>query len=92
MLGAPPTLIDATGLGRMLSIPTRTVYALAARGELPHHRVGRAVRFDPAEILTATRHDRSGASDRRASQASGTSLADRMAAIERGRTRAGNGQ
>ena len=82
------TLIDAQELAGRLGKPVRTIYDLAARGDLPHYRIGRGIRFDLAEVLQTTRQTapvRPGTSRR----AAGSRLADRMSAIERGRSRAG---
>ena len=56
----PLGCIDALlGIDRMLSVRELSVsigisiqqlYALADRNAIPHYRIGRAVRFDPAEI------------------------------------------
>jgi excisionase family DNA binding protein len=34
----------------LLRIPTSSVYALAGRGEIPGHRIGRSWRFIRAEV------------------------------------------
>ena len=44
-------MIDAATLAAELNVDLRTVYRQAARGELPHVRVGRAVRFRLADVL-----------------------------------------
>jgi excisionase family DNA binding protein len=92
-MDAEARLIDARRLADELGMPVRTVYGLAARGELPHHRIGRAVRFDLSEVLRSTRCDdpgrpRSHAPRRSPTARPGSSLRDRMHAIERGRARA----
>lgn len=48
-------LIDPEAVAKLLGISVRGVYRLASAGELPFHRVGRQMRFDPDELLTATR-------------------------------------
>ena len=44
------TAKEASGL---LGVGVRAVQARAARGTLPHHRVGRALMFDPADVERA---------------------------------------
>jgi excisionase family DNA binding protein len=40
-----PDLIDADEVAALLGVDRKSVYAAAARGELPHLRVGRLVLF-----------------------------------------------
>ena len=92
-MDAGTRLIDAHRLAESLGMPVRTVYGLAARGALPHHRIGRTVRFDLDEVLRTTRSDdpdrlRSRGPRRSPAGRSGSSLRGRMQAIERGRLRA----
>ena len=49
-LDATAGLIDAHALAPILGISTKLIYALASRGEIPHYRMGRVVRFSPAEV------------------------------------------
>lgn len=48
-------LIDPEAVAQLLGISVRGVYRLASAGELPFHRVGRQMRFNPDELLAATR-------------------------------------
>jgi excisionase family DNA binding protein len=44
------TLVRAPAVARLLDLPTFTIYALVRSNRIPHVRVGRVVRFDPAAI------------------------------------------
>jgi excisionase family DNA binding protein len=44
------TLIDAKGAGALLGVPASWVLAQARDDRIPHVRLGRYVRFDPAEL------------------------------------------
>ena len=81
------TLIGAHELAERLGTPVRTIYDLAARGDLPHYRIGRGVRFDLGEVLHATRRTPAERQTGGRPAAPGRRLQDRMAAIERGRSR-----
>ena len=52
-------LVTARELGEILSLAPGTVLDKWERGELPGYRIGRAVRFDPEEILSMTRREAS---------------------------------
>jgi hypothetical protein len=52
-------LVTARELGEMLSLQPATVLDKWERGEIPGHKIGRAVRFDPEEILALTRREAS---------------------------------
>jgi hypothetical protein len=52
-------LVTARELGEILSLAPGTVLDTWERGELPGYRIGRAVRFDPDEILALSRRERS---------------------------------
>lgn len=47
-LGEP--LLTPQEAGRLLRLPTSTVYDLARRDVLPHIRIGRAIRFSRADL------------------------------------------
>jgi excisionase family DNA binding protein len=51
-------LVVAEVLAERYAISPRTVYRLAADGTIPSYRVGRQLRFDPAEVLAALRQAR----------------------------------
>jgi excisionase family DNA binding protein len=48
-------LQDVGPTAELLNISVRGVYRLVAEGKIPFHRVGRQLRFDPEEVLAATR-------------------------------------
>jgi excisionase family DNA binding protein len=43
-------LVRAREVAKALALSERSVLRLAAQGDLPHVRVGRSVRFDPAAV------------------------------------------
>ena len=45
-----PDLIDVDSASRRLGVCSKTLRRLAAQGQVPLVRVGRAVRFDPADL------------------------------------------
>jgi len=45
-------LVRPDELARSLGVPTVTIYTWVRRGILPHIRLGKCIRFDPAEINT----------------------------------------
>jgi excisionase family DNA binding protein len=45
-----PVLLNARQTAEALGISPRTLWALTKHGELPHVRVGRAVRYRPADL------------------------------------------
>ena len=45
-----PWLFTSKEAAKALCISERTLYALAKAGEIPAVRVGRAVRYDPADL------------------------------------------
>ncbi len=47
---APSRLLTVAELAARLNVPPRWVYAASAQGRLPVVRVGRLLRFDPADI------------------------------------------
>jgi excisionase family DNA binding protein len=54
------TLLTVKEVARWLSVSTKTVYALCARGKLQHLRVLNAIRVAPEDLhafLTQARHD-----------------------------------
>lgn len=48
-------MVGAAALAAKLQISERTVKSLAAAGQIPSYRVGRQLRFDLAEVITALR-------------------------------------
>ena len=50
-------LVTARELGEILSLAPGTILDKWERGELPGYKIGRAVRFDPDEILAMTRRE-----------------------------------
>ena len=55
-----PTVPDAEpeDVARLLKISERSVYRLAASGEIPSYRVGGKIRFDLAEVAETVRATR----------------------------------
>lgn len=51
-------LLDASGAAGLLSVPKTWVLAEARADRIPHVRLGRYVRFDPAELIAWTRGSR----------------------------------
>lgn len=47
---SPRLLIKAEEAAQMLSISPRLLWSLAQRGEIPQVRIGRSVRYDPADL------------------------------------------
>ncbi|UCD51439.1 MAG: helix-turn-helix domain-containing protein [Phycisphaerales bacterium] len=47
---AQPLLLTARQTARLLSISERSLYSLTKAGDLPAVRIGRSVRYDPADI------------------------------------------
>lgn len=50
-------LVTARELGDLLGLKPGTILDKWERGEIPGYRIGRAVRFDPDEILALTRKE-----------------------------------
>jgi hypothetical protein len=50
-------LVTARELGEILSLAPGPILDKWERGELPGYRIGRAVRFDPDEILAMTHRE-----------------------------------
>jgi excisionase family DNA binding protein len=53
-------LMDARAAGRLLGVPHTWLLAQARAGRIPHHRLGRYVRFKAAELLRWLDRNRSG--------------------------------
>jgi excisionase family DNA binding protein len=51
------SLLDPKGLAAMLRIPVSQVYRLTQKGELPHLRVGKYLRFDFNEVVEELHSD-----------------------------------
>lgn len=50
-------LLDPKGLAAMLGIPVSQVYRLTQKGELPHLRVGKYLRFNFNEVVDELHRD-----------------------------------
>jgi excisionase family DNA binding protein len=50
MLTAPAPLLTVREVATLLRVSPATIYALAARQELPHVRVSNALRFRPEDV------------------------------------------
>ena len=46
-----PDILTVRGLAALLGLGRNTIYDACARNEIPHRRVGRAIRFSRAAIL-----------------------------------------
>jgi excisionase family DNA binding protein len=46
----PALLVDVHEAARLLRISTRTLWSMTARGDVPHVRLGRSVRYRPASL------------------------------------------
>lgn len=67
-IGGPMPLLDARAAGRLLGVPYTWLLAQARDGRIPHHRLGRYVRFsavDLQEWLAENRFDPDPLADRR---------------------------
>lgn len=53
-------LVDAKEISQLTGIPLSTIYKSCRDGSTPHYRLGRAVRFDPDEVLASMRKDAEG--------------------------------
>jgi excisionase family DNA binding protein len=47
----PPLLVTVRQAAAVLAISERTLWALTKRGEIPVVRLGRAVRYDPKDLV-----------------------------------------
>lgn len=45
-----PLLVNVATAARMLCLSDRTLWSLSERGELPRVKIGRAVRYDVADL------------------------------------------
>ncbi len=45
-----PLLVDGPGAQRLLSLSKSSIYLLTKAGKLPHVRIGRSVRYSPADL------------------------------------------
>ena len=46
-----PDIIDAENVGSLLGVNRKTVYAAAARGEIPHRRIGARYLFSRSAVI-----------------------------------------
>lgn len=68
LAGGPMPLLDARAAGRLLGVPDTWLLAQAREGRIPHHRLGRYVRFSAADLhdwLIQNRFDADPLADRR---------------------------
>lgn len=49
-----PTLVDAREIARLIGIKPSWLLQRAREGRIPHYRIGKYIRFDPAEIRATT--------------------------------------
>jgi excisionase family DNA binding protein len=45
-----PSLLKAREVAALLNVPDQTVYQWVSQRKIPHYKIGKSVRFDPAEI------------------------------------------
>jgi excisionase family DNA binding protein len=50
-------LIDVDRLAAVLDVPVGNIYRLVRTRQIPFHKVGRKLRFDLKEVLSATRKE-----------------------------------
>jgi excisionase family DNA binding protein len=48
---APDEVIDVQAVARLLHVGRNTVYALVARNQIPHRRLGKQIRFHQAAVM-----------------------------------------
>jgi excisionase family DNA binding protein len=58
---SPKLLIDSIEASRRLSISSRTLYRLTKAGQVPAVRMGRAVRYSPADLAAWVESQKAGA-------------------------------
>ena len=58
--GGAGRLLTVREAAERLAVSTATVYALCDRGELPHVRIGNAIRIAPADLAAYVAGHRSG--------------------------------
>lgn len=51
---APKGWVRVKDIAEMLDVNEKTIYELTAKGELPHHKIGGAIRFSPDDVAAAT--------------------------------------
>jgi excisionase family DNA binding protein len=56
---APPVLLTVKEAAALLRVTPRFLYQLIAEQRIPHRRIGRAVRFERAELLAWTKQSSS---------------------------------
>jgi excisionase family DNA binding protein len=56
-------LIDAKAASKLLGVPHTWLLAQARAGQIPHHRLGHYVRFNPNDLATWLADTRSGPAD-----------------------------
>jgi excisionase family DNA binding protein len=47
----PEDVVDVEAVARLLRVGRNTVYALVARNEIPHRRLGKQIRFHRAAVM-----------------------------------------
>ncbi len=50
MRGELRNLLKVRDVQEILGLSRSQVYELVARGEIPHYRIGKAIRFDPQDL------------------------------------------
>ena len=55
---SPEPFVSVAHIARLLGVPASWVYERTSRGEIPHYRVGRYVRFRVSEVERWLAEDR----------------------------------
>lgn len=50
--GGEPDVLDVPAVARLLRVGRNTIYALVARDQIPHRRLGKAIRFSRAAVMS----------------------------------------
>jgi excisionase family DNA binding protein len=58
--GPTPGLLTSKEAAQLLGVSARTVWGFTARGEIPVVRIGRAVRYDPKDIVDFIERNKGG--------------------------------
>jgi hypothetical protein len=61
VVGVTPRLLDAKALGELLGVPPTWLLAQARKDGVPHLRLGKYVRFDPADFENWIKSQKRGA-------------------------------
>lgn len=48
-------ILSVSGLAKLMRVSNITIYRAVEAGQLPHYRVGKTIRFNRDEVMSATR-------------------------------------